>query len=285
MGIEPADLRRIGRSGARRTKQAKGSTGRRGRVIGNRPPAAGERLTDPDLTASIVASLLNYSGTSGHSGTPPRDRRLHLDPRDLRMRVRRENPGTFILFLLDTSDSMGALERMAVTKGAVLALLQRAYQGRHTVALVSFGEEGAKTVLGPTRSVSLAKKALASMRPGGGTPLAAGLEAARTLLKGAARRFPSMRRILVVISDGEANVSFGGSAGLGGAGNQSFREALASARSLRKMDLHPVLIDTKLPTVGRENEMKQLHRLLGGRYVNASAPGLEAILSAVESAG
>jgi hypothetical protein len=51
------------------------------------------------------------------------------------------------------------------------------------------------------------------------------------------------------------------------------------------MDLHPVLIDTKLPTVGRENEMKQLHRLLGGRYVNASAPGLEAILSAVESAG
>lgn len=55
---------------------------------------------------------------------------------------------------------MGALERMAVTKGAVLALLQRSYQERHVVALTTFGGGGAKTTLAPTKSVLLAKKPL-----------------------------------------------------------------------------------------------------------------------------
>lgn len=281
--LEPADLKRFGRAGARRRKSASGSGGRRGRVIGSRLPAAGERVRDPDLNASILAGLVRSVGSGGPDtagGLP--GRKLRVLPEDLRIRVRRENPGAFVLFLLDTSDSMGALERMAVTKGAVLALLQRAYQERNTVALVSFGEEGARTVLSPTRSVLLAKKALASMRPGGGTPLAAGLEAAAEVLKSAERRFPFMRRSMVIISDGEANVGSGGPAG--GFGNRSLREALAAAAALKRRDAHPVLIDTKLPVVGRENEMKQLYRVLGGHYVNASAPGLDTILGAVESA-
>jgi Mg-chelatase subunit ChlD len=180
-----------------------------------------------------------------------------------------------VLFLLDVSDSMGALERMAVTKGAVLALLQRAYQGRHQVALVSFGGNDARTVLGPTKSVLLAKKALSRLRPDGGTPLAAGLEKCEGILKTSMRRFPGMRRTLVIISDGEATVAYRRR-------GKPLEEAFSIAARIGKSGVHPVLIDTKLPEVGKENEMKQLHYLLGGKYINASAPAIGAILDAVE---
>jgi magnesium chelatase subunit D len=235
-------------------------------VIGSRAPGPGEALSDPDLAASFIAAL-NRGAASD---------RLRIEPQDIRLHVRREEPGTFVLFLLDTSDSMGALERMAVTKGAVLALLQRSYQERHVVALTTFGGGGAKTTLAPTKSVLLAKKALNALRPDGGTPLAAGIEACGELFSSAGRRYPGMRKILVIISDGEANIARE-------RGVPPLRDALEAANRLRRSDIHAVLIDTKLPKVGKENEMKSLHRVIGGRYINASAPGLEAILEAVDA--
>lgn len=193
--------------------------------------------------------------------------------------MRRENPSVFVLFLLDTSDSMGAMERMAVTKAAVLALLQRAYQSRHTVSLISFGGQEAKIVLRPSKSVLLAKKALSELRPDGGTPLAAGLRSSVELLRRSALRFPSGERRLVIISDGEATVSDPSSPGRGG---KPFAQAALLARELSSLSVEPVYIDTKRPAVGKENEMRRLQRLSGGRYLNASAPGLGTILEAIE---
>lgn len=73
-----------------------------------------------------------------------------------------------------------------------------------------------------------------------------------------------MRKILVIISDGEANIARE-------RGVPPLRDALEAANRLRRSDIHAVLIDTKLPKVGKENEMKSLHRVIGGRYINASA--------------
>ena len=57
---------------------------------------------------------------------------------DLRYKVREKRIGRHILFVVDASGSMGADERMAETKAAILSLLIDAYQKRERVGLIVF---------------------------------------------------------------------------------------------------------------------------------------------------
>jgi magnesium chelatase subunit D len=140
----------------------------------------------------------------------PEDIAVLVRGADLRQRVREKRMGHFIVFVVDASGSMGAGRRMVETKGAVLSLLLDAYQKRDKVGLIAFRGQGAEVLLPPTSSVDLAYKLLEELPTGGKTPLVHGLSLGHELLSRQLRRDPASFPVLVLISDGKANVSLGG---------------------------------------------------------------------------
>ncbi len=128
---------------------------------------------------------------------------------DFREKVREKRIGNFLLFVVDASGSMGAQQRMVEAKGAVLSLLLDAYQKRDRVGMIAFRGDRAEVLLPPTNSVERAQKLLAELPTGGRTPLSAGLLKAYEVAKAHLFKDPDIRPLLVIISDGKANVSLG----------------------------------------------------------------------------
>ena len=96
---------------------------------------------------------------------------------DLRITRLQQRAATATLFVVDASGS-SALHRLAEAKGAVELLLAECYVRRDQVGVIAFRGRGAEVLLPPTRSLVRAKRSLAALPGGGGTPLAAGLQAA-----------------------------------------------------------------------------------------------------------
>ena len=124
-----------------------------------------------------------------------------------KVRVRRA--ANLVLFLVDASWSMAVAERMAATKGAILSLLNDAYQRRDRVGLIVFQKDRATLVLPPTSSVQLAQRALADIPVGGKTPLSAGLQMAHDVLRREKTFHPDVMPILIILTDGAGNVAIG----------------------------------------------------------------------------
>ena len=100
---------------------------------------------------------------------------------------------------------MGA-ELLALARRAVGELLRTAYRMRDRVGVVALRGRGARVLVPPTRSVVLAERHLADLETGGTTPLAAGLAAGLQMITLAERRDRTVEPVLVVLSDGRANV-------------------------------------------------------------------------------
>jgi magnesium chelatase subunit D len=203
----------------------------KGRPMGSRPgdPRRG-RL---DLIATLRTAAPWQRLRRGEGET----RRVIVAPEDFRIRRFRQRSETTAIFCVDASGS-AALERLAEAKGAVELLLAEAYVRRDRVALVAFRGVGAEVLLPPTRSLVRAKRALAGLPGGGGTPLAAGLDAAAAL--GLAVRRAGGTPVVVLLTDGRANVARSGMGGRALAGE----EALAAGRALRHHGLRTLVIDT-----------------------------------------
>ena len=225
---------------AARVSQACGGAGavqngtRRGRPMGSRPgdPRGPHRL---DLVATLRTA----------APWQPLRRKLFADPpahiliskSDIRVRRHRQRRERLALFLVDASGST-AMGRLAEAKGAIELLLAEAYVRRDHVALIAMRGAAAETLLPPTRSLVQTKRRLAALPGGGGTPLASGLEAALTLALGARRR--GRDPVLVVLTDGKANIARDGRPGRAAAR----ADAEEMARVLRGAALPTLLIDT-----------------------------------------
>lgn len=96
---------------------------------------------------------------------------------------------------------------MIETKGAILSLLLDAYQKRDKVAMVAFKGDRAEVLLPPTSSIELAHKLLEELPIGGKTPLCHGISLGYQIIESYFRKDPHIYPLLVLISDGKANVS------------------------------------------------------------------------------
>ena len=132
-----------------------------------------------------------------------------IEKSDLQRKVRVKRVANLVLFLVDASWSMAVAERMNATKGAILSLLNDAYQRRDRVGLVVFQKDRATMVLPPTNSVQLAQRALMDIPVGGKTPLSAGLLMAADVLQHEKYTHPDIEPLLIVLTDGAGNVSIG----------------------------------------------------------------------------
>ena len=225
-----------GRSGALLKSQA------RGRPIGARrgEPGRGARINVIEtlraaapwqrLRARQVPALAAKNGEAGV-------RRIHVRREDFHVTRFKQLGQTTTVFVVDASGS-SALHRLAEAKGAVELLLADCYVRRDRVAVIAFRGKAAELLLPPTRSLARAKRSLAGLPGGGGTPLAAGLDAASELAEQLSRRGETP--IVVLLTDGRANIARDGRPGRA----QASTDAIASAQQFRQAGLAAVLLDT-----------------------------------------
>jgi magnesium chelatase subunit D len=132
-----------------------------------------------------------------------------IRPTDFQRKIRVKKASNLILFLVDASWSMAVAERMSATKGAILSLLNDAYQRRDRVGLVVFQKNRATLILPPTNSIQLAQRSLADIPVGGKTPLSAGLYMAHEVIRKERILHPDVNPLLILLTDGAGNVAMG----------------------------------------------------------------------------
>ncbi|KRT73999.1 MAG: cobaltochelatase subunit, magnesium chelatase subunit D [Deltaproteobacteria bacterium CSP1-8] len=168
--------------------------------------------------------------------------RIRVAVEDLRGKRRERKVGNLILVLLDASASMETQKRMVATKGAVLSLLRDAYVKRDRVGLISFRDTVAEVVVSPTGSASMAAMQLTWLASGGTTPLSIGMFAAVRTLEVEQVRDPGRKPLLVLITDGRANVAY--------VGGEPLEEAVRMGKILRRMGVTSLVIDTDRMMMG-----------------------------------
>jgi len=245
-----------------------GRAGPRGRPAGVRPGRPGGALR-VDLGATLRAAAPWQ--TVRRRERPAGRARIDVRLEDVRLKRRIERSEQTVIFLVDASGS-AALHRLAECKGAVELLLAQAYVSRTRAALIAFRKTGAETLLAPTRSLARAKRALADLPGGGGTPIAAGLDAA--LRMALQERSQARAASVVVMTDGRANVT---RAGRGGRA-EAEAEALAAAQAFRVFAVDAALIDA----APRASESaRALADAMGARYIPLPFAGAVALVGAI----
>jgi len=240
---------RDGKSGASSASKT------RGRPIGARSGSPREGRLSLYATLAAAAPWQRVRGAALGQG------RIHVRAEDFRIRRFQQKRGTTVLFAVDASGSAAA-QRLAEAKGAVELLLADCYVRRDSVALVAFRSRAAEIILPPTRSTARAKKRLAGLPGGGGTPLAAGLDATRTLAERILRKGETP--LIVLMTDGRANIAGDGSPGR----EKAMEDALLAARRMRALGIAMLAIDTSGP--GRAESPPPTQRVaqaMGASYI------------------
>jgi magnesium chelatase subunit D len=181
------------------------------------------------------------------------------------------------VFVVDASGS-SALNRLAEAKGAVELLLADCYIRRDRVSVIAFRGRDAEVLLPATRSLVRAKRSLAGLPGGGGTPLANGIDAAREMAEGLSRRGDTV--VVVMLTDGKANVARNG---VGGNRPLAEADAMSAAKSLRQVNgVRALFVDTS-PTANPRAEA--LANAMGAIYLALPHAGARTLMNAVQVAG
>jgi magnesium chelatase subunit D len=185
------------------------------------------------LRAAAPWQPLRRRQAEGRNGSAPR---ILVEKDDFRIARFKQRTETITIFVVDASGS-AALHRLAEAKGAVELLLADCYVRRDQVAMIAFRGSIAEILLPPTRSLARAKRSLAGLPGGGGTPLAAGLDAAFMLADSVKRK--GQTPTVIVLTDGRANIARDGAPGR----PQAEEDAKSSARQFRLAGITSVVID------------------------------------------
>ncbi len=169
----------------------------RGRPWGWKIPK--EKPLDIHLPATIRIAAKNqrYRKTSTNSA-------LTIKKEDVRDKIRLFKAPMTIIFVLDLSGSM--ILSLDSAKEALLRLHRDAYRYRDKVGLVALKDTRGIIVQHPITNVGVVSNRLMSLKISSHTPLADGMLKAFDTLKQAKRRDRSTIPVIIIITDGNANV-------------------------------------------------------------------------------
>ncbi len=259
--------RRAGQAGRSANLQA---AARRGRPAGLKRGRA-----DRNSRLNVIETLRAASPWQALRKENRRPGKVQVRKQDFRFTRYKQRSATTTVFVVDASGS-AALHRLAEVKGAVELMLAECYLRRDQIALIAFRGQGAELILPPTRSLTRAKRGLAGLPGGGGTPLAAGLDAAGRLAGGVRRK--GQTPVIVVMTDGRANIARDGSRDRVAAA----ADAADAARRIRAAGVSAILVDASpRPQASAENLADEMDALyLALPHANAAA-----VAGAVAGAG
>jgi magnesium chelatase subunit D len=210
-------------------------------------PEPAKNTTDIAIDATVLHALTRN----------PEQLDITID--DLHRKKRNGKSSNLILFVVDASGSMAASKRMEAVKGTVISLLTDAYQKRDTVGVIAFRGIEAQLLLNPTQSIELAEEAMSSLPTGGRTPLPHALQTAIQLLHRFDQR-NSYKPILVILTDGKANVALPG-------GGDAWDQTITLAAQLKKLNIRSMVLNTDINYFNL-NRAEELAKSLGGQYLS-----------------
>jgi len=245
--------------------------GLRGRPSGSRRamPAHGSRLHLMDtLRAAAPWQKIRKATVKNKQA------KIQVRAEDFHVARIKQKTATTTLFVVDASGS-SALNRLAEAKGAVELLLADCYVRRDQVALIAFRGKQAELLLPPTRSLVRAKRSLSGLPGGGGTPLATAIDTAASVAEGLQRR--GITPVIVLLTDGRANVARSGSGGR----ELAYSEAMEAARQLAVMHMSVLFIDTSPQP---QKPAADLAAAMRARYLPLPFAGAASVSLAVRAA-
>jgi len=244
----------------------------RGRPVGARKgePRAGQRINVLEtLRAAAPWQKLRQRQQAPTDG----QKRIVVRKEDFHVTRFRQSGQTTTVFVVDASGS-SALNRLAEAKGAVELLLADCYVRRDSVAVLAFRGQAAELILPPTRSLARAKRSLAGLPGGGGTPLAHAIDSA--ILLADQLRKKGETPIVVLLTDGKGNIARDGSAGRA----QAATDALAAATEMRLRGFSTLLVDTSPQA---QDAAKNLAQAMGAQYLALPYAGANSLNQAIRA--
>lgn len=234
----------------------------------------------------------------------PTDMALTVHSTDVRENLRIHPAPMTMTFVLDLSESM--LCNLDEIKEVMLKLHADAYRCRDKVGIVAFKEMGAVVVQHPTTNLKLVSNKLMRLRMSGYTPLAAGMQKALTVLRECKRRDPSTIPVMVIVTDGEANVPLKRDLHTGEIReidhlpaaffkfeDEAIKDVLSVSELMRKDDIFTVVVNTLQAAPNRGSNLnaittQMIASITGGLYYETSggvmreeAPSLGSVSEAV----
>ncbi|PSR28253.1 MAG: hypothetical protein C7B47_06000 [Sulfobacillus thermosulfidooxidans] len=146
-----------------------------------------------DWPGTITAKIKRQHGTSPTQA---------WGRNDLIFRKSKHPRPVAVVFVVDTSASMGSIKRLGRVKGTIMKIAQKAYRKRAYFALLTFGHRKARVVLAPTNKLGRLRAILERMPARGNTPLWEGLQETALQLKKWRREIPWVFE-LYLMTDGK----------------------------------------------------------------------------------
>ena len=245
----------------------------RGRPVGARKgePRAGQRINV--LETLRAAAPWQKLRQRQEASTDGQKQRIVVRKEDFHVTRFRQSGQTTTVFVVDASGS-SALNRLAEAKGAVELLLADCYVRRDSVAVLAFRGQTAELILPPTRSLARAKRSLAGLPGGGGTPLAHAIDA--SMLLADQLRKKGETPIVVLLTDGKGNIARDGRPGRA----QAATDALAAATEMRLRGFSTLLVDTSPQA---QEAAKNLAKAMGAQYLALPYAGANSLNQAVRA--
>ncbi|MBS7616860.1 VWA domain-containing protein [Candidatus Bathyarchaeota archaeon] len=229
---------------------------RRGKPYGWRFPKG--KPADIHLPASIRESARRQKGREKPLGLA-----LQMCLEDIREKLMMYKTRFTMMFVVDLSGSM--LLNVEAVREALLMLHSDTYRMRDRVGIVALKDTGAVVVQHPITNLRVVAKKLIDMRVSGFTPLAAGMLKALEILRETKKRDPSTVPVMVVITDGGANVPLKRSIETGEVRqiketriilreyeDLAVKDAVAVSKLIRREGIHTIIINTNPHFYGRE---------------------------------